>query len=88
MRAAVRFTLEELADVAPGRAVESRVQPDSAVPAPDHGTAEAPPRNLAHQGGVELLGHADIRLTGDVYGHVSTETAKAAMQSLSRALGY
>ncbi len=30
-RAAVRFTLEELADVAPGNAVEVRVPPDGAV---------------------------------------------------------
>ena len=35
----------------------------------------------------ELLGHSDIRITGDVYGHVSTETAKAAMDSLSGRLG-
>ena len=32
-RAAVRFTLEELADVAPGSAVEVRVPPDGAVQA-------------------------------------------------------
>lgn len=32
-RTAVRFTLEELADVAPGRAVEVRVPPDGAVQA-------------------------------------------------------
>ncbi len=32
-RAAVRFTLEELADVAPGHAVEVRVPPDGAVQA-------------------------------------------------------
>ncbi|MGN8244708.1 sterol carrier family protein [Cellulomonas soli] len=32
-RAAVRFTLEELADVAPGNAVEVRVPPDGAVQA-------------------------------------------------------
>ncbi|KGM12370.1 sterol carrier family protein [Cellulomonas carbonis] len=31
VRTAVRFTLEELADVAPGRAVEVRVPPDGAV---------------------------------------------------------
>lgn len=36
----------------------------------------------------ELLGHADIRITGDVYGHVSTEIARAAMESLSDGLGY
>lgn len=33
MRTAVRFTLEELADVAPGNAVEVRVPPDGAVQA-------------------------------------------------------
>ncbi|VEH35841.1 Uncharacterised protein [Cellulomonas fimi] len=32
-RTAVRFTLEELADVAPGNAVEVRVPPDGAVQA-------------------------------------------------------
>ena len=33
LRTAVRFTLEELADVAPGHAVEVRVPPDGAVQA-------------------------------------------------------
>lgn len=33
IRTAVRFTLEELADVAPGNAVEVRVPPDGAVQA-------------------------------------------------------
>ncbi|NMR19705.1 sterol carrier family protein [Cellulomonas fimi] len=33
VRTAVRFTLEELADVAPGKAVEVRVPPDGAVQA-------------------------------------------------------
>ncbi|HEY5515253.1 MAG TPA: sterol carrier family protein [Pengzhenrongella sp.] len=33
VRTAVRFTLEELADVAPGHAVEVRVPPDGAVQA-------------------------------------------------------
>ena len=33
MRTAVRFTLEELAEVAPGRSVEVRVPPDGAVQA-------------------------------------------------------
>lgn len=44
-RAAVRFTLEELADVAPGNAVEVRVPPDGAVqavPGPRH-TRGTPP---------------------------------------------
>lgn len=35
----------------------------------------------------ELLGHSDIRITGNVYGHVSTDIAKAAMNSLSDSLG-
>ncbi|QTE29668.1 sterol carrier family protein [Pengzhenrongella sicca] len=44
-RTAVRFTLEELADVAPGHAVEVRVPPDGAVqavPGPRH-TRGTPP---------------------------------------------
>ena len=44
-RAAVRFTLEELADLAPGNAVEVRVPPDGAVqavPGPRH-TRGTPP---------------------------------------------
>ncbi|MBO3088186.1 sterol carrier family protein [Cellulomonas dongxiuzhuiae] len=44
-RTAVRFTLEELADVAPGNAVEVRVPPDGAVqavPGPRH-TRGTPP---------------------------------------------
>ena len=32
----------------------------------------------------ELLGHCDIRITGDVYGHVSTEVARSAVETLSR----
>lgn len=36
----------------------------------------------------ELLGHSDIRITGDVYGHVSTEVARAAMDSLSGRLRF
>ncbi|HUX70281.1 MAG TPA: sterol carrier family protein [Cellulomonadaceae bacterium] len=35
VRVAVRFTLEELAEVAPGQAVEVRVPPDGAVQAVD-----------------------------------------------------
>ncbi len=31
----------------------------------------------------ELLGHADIRITADVYGHVSTDVARAALASLA-----
>jgi hypothetical protein len=45
VRTAVRFTLEELADLAPGHAVEVRVPPDGAVqavPGPRH-TRGTPP---------------------------------------------
>jgi hypothetical protein len=45
VRPAVRFTLEELADLAPGHAVEVRVPPDGAVqavPGPRH-TRGTPP---------------------------------------------
>lgn len=45
IRTAVRFTLEELADVAPGNSVEVRVPPDGAVqavPGPRH-TRGTPP---------------------------------------------
>ncbi len=45
VRAAVRFSLEELADLAPGHAVEVRVPPDGAVqavPGPRH-TRGTPP---------------------------------------------
>ena len=35
----------------------------------------------------ELLGHSDTRITGDVYGHVRPEIARAAMDSLSSELG-
>jgi integrase len=35
----------------------------------------------------ELLGHADIRVTAEVYGHTSDEVARAAMDRLSAAVG-
>ncbi|MDQ3053458.1 MAG: tyrosine-type recombinase/integrase, partial [Actinomycetota bacterium] len=35
----------------------------------------------------ELLGHADIRVTADVYGHTSDEVARAAMDRLSASVG-
>jgi integrase len=35
----------------------------------------------------ELLGHADIRITADCYGHVSEETSRAAMNTLADVLG-
>lgn len=34
-----------------------------------------------------MLGHADISITGDIYAHMSDETAKNAMETLSRVLG-
>jgi integrase len=36
----------------------------------------------------EILGHTSIQVTGDIYGHVSTEGARAAMERLSTALGW
>jgi integrase len=35
----------------------------------------------------DLLGHADIRITADTYGHTSEQAAVAAMATLSEALG-
>jgi hypothetical protein len=34
----------------------------------------------------ELLGHSCVSVTGDVYGHVSTEGARSAVQRLSAAM--
>ena len=59
LRTAVRFTLEELADVAPGNAVEVRVPPDGAVQAvagPRH-TRGTPP-NVVETDPVTWLGLA------------------------------
>jgi integrase len=36
----------------------------------------------------ELLGHSSVAVTGDVYGHVSTEGARSAVQRLSAAMGW
>lgn len=36
----------------------------------------------------EILGHASIQVTGDIYGHVSTEGARSAIDRLSDALGW
>ena len=35
----------------------------------------------------ELLGHASIAITADIYGHLSEETARGAMETLSDAIG-
>ncbi|MBU4556259.1 MAG: tyrosine-type recombinase/integrase, partial [Actinobacteria bacterium] len=35
----------------------------------------------------ELLGHASIAITADIYGHLSEETARGAMATLSDAIG-
>jgi integrase len=35
----------------------------------------------------DLLGHSSISITGDVYGHTSDDTARAAVEGLSTALG-
>jgi integrase len=36
----------------------------------------------------ELLGHSFVAVTGDVYGHVSTDGARSAVQRLSAAMGW
>jgi hypothetical protein len=36
----------------------------------------------------ELLGHSSVAVTGDVYGHVSTEGARSAVDRLSAAMGW
>lgn len=35
----------------------------------------------------DLLGHSSIAITGDIYGHTSDDTARAAVDGLSEALG-
>jgi integrase len=35
----------------------------------------------------ELLGHASISITGDIYAHVSEGTSRGAMDTLSDAIG-
>lgn len=35
----------------------------------------------------DLLGHSSIAITGDIYGHTSDDTARAAVNTLSNALG-
>ena len=65
-RTAVRFTLEELADVAPGNSVEVRVPPDGAVQAvegPRH-TRGTPP-NVVETDPQTWLGLATGALTWD-----------------------
>jgi hypothetical protein len=34
----------------------------------------------------DLLGHSSIAITGDIYGHTSDDTARAAVDGLSQAL--
>ncbi len=66
LRTAVRFTLEELADVAPGNAVEVRVPPDGAVQAvagPRH-TRGTPP-HVVETDPVTWLALASGELTWD-----------------------
>lgn len=36
----------------------------------------------------DLLGHSSIAITGDIYGHTSDDTARAAVEGLSAALGF
>jgi integrase len=42
-----------------------------------------PPRG----GLADLLGHSSIAITGDIYGHISDDTARAAVDKLSAELG-
>lgn len=35
----------------------------------------------------DLLGHSSISVTGDIYGHTSDDTARAAVEALDAALG-
>lgn len=35
----------------------------------------------------DLLGHSSVNITGDVYGHTSDDTARAAVEGWSGALG-
>lgn len=35
----------------------------------------------------DLLGHSSIAITGDIYGHTSDGTARAAVDSLANQLG-
>lgn len=53
-----------------------------------HSAATAWLENGVHLKAVsELLGHASIGITADIYGHVSDETARGAMDVLAAALG-
>jgi integrase len=36
----------------------------------------------------DLLGHSSVAITGDVYGHGSDQSARAAVDGLSGALGF
>ncbi|AEF35870.1 MULTISPECIES: tyrosine-type recombinase/integrase [Mycobacteriaceae] len=36
----------------------------------------------------DLLGHSSISITGDIYGHTSDDTARAAMDALAERLGH
>jgi Bacterial SCP ortholog len=86
VRTAVRFTLEELADVAPGRAVEVRVPPDGAVqavPGPRH-TRGTPP-NVVETDPATWLALATGALTWDdavASGRVSASGDRADLSGL------
>jgi integrase len=36
----------------------------------------------------KILGHSSIAITGDVYGHVTTEDARSALDLLTPAVGF
>lgn len=86
VRVAVRFTLEELAEVAPGHAVEVRVPPDGAVQAvegPRH-TRGTPP-NVVETDPQTWLALATGMLTWDdavAAGRVSASGERADLSAL------
>ena len=44
-------------------------------------------RNAESGAVADLLGHSSIAITGDVYGHTSDDTARAAVDGLAGRLG-
>ena len=86
VRTAVRFTLEELAEVAPGHAVEVRVPPDGAVQAvagPRH--TRGTPANVVETDPATWLGLATGRLAWTdalAAGHLDASGERADLSAL------